>query len=246
MKNVHSHNSSKKSVSITIPAFNEEKTIEKVAGEALAAVSKITRDYELVLVDDGSIDKTGEIIDGLAKNNKYIKAFHHKKNRGFTGAMKTSIYSAKKHLVFFAPADGQFDFKELRNFIDAIKGYDVAIGYREVREENIIRKFNSWGFHLLCKTLFGIPFKEFSSVILLHRKVIQSIKITSKDRSAMFFPEFLYNAVKKNYRFVEVPIYWHPRRGGRAKGAEIKTIYNTLKEMIRFWFQIRNTQHKMC
>lgn len=228
------------SLSIVIPSYNEEETIEKVVNEAVKAATKLKKDYELVLVNDGSIDKTGKILDQFAKENKKIKVIHHKKNKGFTGAMKSGLYGAKKHLVFLAPADGQFDFKELPKFIEAIRGYDVAVGYREVREENLIRKFNSWVFHFLTKSLLEIPFRQISSVFLWRRRVIESIDIESEDRSAMFLPEFFAKAVKMKFKFTEVPHHWYPRAGGKSKGANPLVILKTLRGIFGLWLSMRS------
>jgi glycosyltransferase involved in cell wall biosynthesis len=223
----------KESVSICIPSFNEAKNIEKVVKDALYSVSKITNDYELVMVNDGSTDKTGKIIDALARKNKKIKVFHHKKNKGFTGAMKTSLYSAKKNLVFLAPGDGQFNFDQLEKLVYAIRGYDMAIGYKTNSSEGLFRKLSSWAIYSLYQTLFRIPIKEISSVFLWRRRVIESVKIESDDRSAMFLYEFFFKALEKNNKYIEVPITWRSRQGGMAKGRALKTILFTLFGMAK-------------
>ncbi len=222
----------KESISITIPAFNEEKNIEKVIKEAISEVKKIIKDYEIVLVDDGSKDKTGIIADRLAKRNKKIRVIHHKKNKGFAGAMKSCLYNATKHLVLLAPADGQFDFKELKKFVEAIRGYDMAVGYKKNTKEGYLRKFGSLAIYFLYKKLFSVGLKEFSTVSIWRRYVIESIKIESQDKSAMFMFEFFYKALNKKYKYIEVPVNWHRRLAGRAKGRGIKTILETLKGML--------------
>lgn len=228
----------KESISVVIPAYNEEETVESVAHEVVRVLSRITKDYELVLINDGSADKTREIINRLATKNKHIRAVHHKANRGFTGAMKTAFASAKKDLVFLAPADGQFDFNQLKSFIDAINDYDAAIAYRVKNEESFSRKLNSKFFHLLCRIFFGIYFREISTVSMWRRKVLQSIKIESDDRSAMMLPELIYKAIQKKYKFIQVPIHWKLRRGGEAKGTGIKTIIKTLLGMFTLWKKV--------
>lgn len=224
------------SLSIVIPSFNEEKNIERVVKEAIDATAKITKDYEIVLVNDGSTDKTGKVIDALAKKNKKLRVFHHKKNKGFTGAMKTSLYSAKKNLVFLAPGDGQFDFNQLSKFVDAIRGYDMAIGYKTNSSEGLLRKLSSWAIYYLYRKLFNIPIREISSVFLWRRRVIESIEVVSDDRSAMFLYEFFFKALTKKYKYVEVPITWRNRRSGIAKGRGLKNIVKTLKGMAKLWF----------
>lgn len=230
----------KESISVVIPAYNEEETVKGVAYEAVQALLRIAKDYELVLVNDGSTDKTGEIINKLARKNSHIRAVHHEINRGFTGAIRTAFASAKKDLVFLAPADGQFDFRELKSFIDAIRGRDAAIAYRVKNEEPFSRKLNSRFFHLLCHVLFGIHFREISTVSMWRRKVLQSIKIESDDRSAMMLPELIYKAMKKQYKFTEVPINWYLRKGGSPKGSGIRMIIKTLEGIAKLWLVNRS------
>lgn len=106
------------SLSITIPAYNEEGSIEKVAIRALLTAKSLSKNYEVLLVDDGSTDNTGSIIDTLAKKHKEIRVIHHKKNQGFSGAIKTCYRNASKDLVFLAPADGQVDITDCKLFIE--------------------------------------------------------------------------------------------------------------------------------
>lgn len=228
------------SISVVIPAFNEEDTIEDVVKDATLNLRKLKVDYEVILVNDGSTDKTAEIIERLANKDKHIKPIHHKINRGFTGAMRTCFASARKRYVFLAPADGQFDFSQISLFTKVIEGFDVSLGYRVENEEPFYRKLNSLLFHTLCRILFGIKFKEISTVSLWKRSILQSIEIESDDRSAMMLPELTLKAMKKNYKFREVPINWLLRRGGKAKGAGFVTIAKTLVGMIRLWYIVHN------
>lgn len=227
------------SISITIPAFNEEKNIERVAKEAINAVSKLTKDYEILLVDDGSRDGTARIIKSLTRNKK-IRAVYHAKNKGFTGAMKSCLNNAKKHLVFLAPGDGQFDFDQLKDFVDAIRGYDMAIAYKTNSEGGIFRKLSSWAIYSLYQVLFAVPIRQISTVFMWRRRVIESIKIESEDRGAMFLYEFFYKALRKNFKYVEVPISWRPRRAGVPKGRGLKNILKTLEGMLKLRWKSYN------
>ncbi len=232
----------KESLSVVIPAYNEAGTIEDVVKNALGILKKMKIDYEIVLVDDGSTDGTGKIIDKLARSRN-IRAVHHTRNKGFTGAIRTSFLTARKHLIFLAPADGQFDFGELPKFIDAIRGYDVATAYIIGNEESVIKKFKNSLFHLpflfLSRYLLGITLREFSSVSLWRRRVFESIEIESEDRSAMFLPELISKALKKKYKFTEVPIKWYRRKGGEPKGTRSIIALKTLIAMIELWFKLK-------
>lgn len=233
----------KESLSVVIPAYNEKSTIEKVVTEALVHLKKLKVDYEVVLVNDGSIDGTDKIIEKIARKNKRVRVIHHKKNRGFTGAMKTCFRSAHKHFIFLAPADGGFDFSDLGKFREAIKGYDVATAYITRDNEDIVTKIKvavfHWPFLVLSRFLLGIKLREFSSVSLWRRRVFESFEVESEDKSAMFLPELVSKALAKNYKFVQVQIKWHPRRGGEAKGAKLSVALRTFMAMLRLWFKIR-------
>lgn len=229
-----------KKISITIPAYNEEKTIESVIKNALSSVSKLTNKYEILLVDDGSTDETSKIIDNFKKNlgNK-INIIHHKKNTGFTGAMLSCYKNAKGDLIFLGPADGQFDYRELKLFVKEIKKKDIVVSYRAINEEKLYRKFYSFSYHLISKILFGIKLKEFSTCILYTKKVRNSIVIRADPFSALFLPEFIYKSIRKGYIIGEVPIHFYQRKGGTQKATNIKMIIKTLLEMGSLWIDIK-------
>jgi len=232
----------KESLSIVIPAYNEKYTLEKVVIEAIEVLKNLKIEYEIVLVNDGSTDGTTEIINRLARKRN-IRAVHHKKNKGFTGAMKTSFASAKKNMIFLAPADGQFDFSELPKFVDAIRGYDVATAYITKNEASFTKKFITGFLHFpflfLSRYLLGITLREFSTVSLWRRRVVEEIEILSDERSAMFLPEIISKATKNGAKFNEVPILLHNRRGGEAKGASINIAIRTVFSIFKLWFKMQ-------
>lgn len=235
------------SLSITIPAFNEEGSIERVAMDALAAAKSVTKDYEVLLLDDGSTDTTGEIADRLAKKYKEIRVIHHLHNQGFSGAIKTCYRNAKKDLVFLAPADGQVDVKDIKLFLNNINNADVIVGYRTNNPEHWKRKINSYLFHGLYRLFFGIPLKEISTSILWRKKVLNSVDITSSSRSAMIEPEVIYRAWKKGFRFCEIGIPYYPRLSGKPNGANPMMILATIKEMLRLWWALCISKpHDLC
>lgn len=225
------------SISVVVPAFNEEKTVEDVVKVAIFVLKRLQIDYEIVLVNDGSTDQTGVIINRLAKGNKCIQVIHHPQNRGFSGAMKTCFKNAKKEYIFLGPADGQFNFKELPKFLDAIKEHDVVMGYRIKFDESFMKKLKIILFHFpflfLCRILLGIKIREFS-VSLWRKKVYQSIKVESEGRSAMFLPELVSKALKRKYKFTEIPIKLYKRKGGKAKGTSLEVALRTFFAMIKF------------
>lgn len=229
-----------KKICITIPAYNEEETIQAVVKSAISSVSKITSKYEVLLVNDGSKDNTLKEMFLLKKRfgNK-VRIIHHKNNKGFSGALKACYENANGDFIFLGPADGQFDFSEIKLFTKEILKNDVVVAYRIMNEEKVYRKFNSFLFHLLSRILFNIKLKEFSTCMLYTRKVRDSIKIQASPSSALFLPELMYKAIKKGYSIKQVPIHFYARKGGKQKGSNPKVIINTLSEMIKYWLYIR-------
>lgn len=229
------------SISIAIPALNEEKTIEIVSKEALREMKKITTDYELFLINDGSKDKTGEIANKLAKKDKHVKVRHHKKSKGFSGVQYHSLKGATKEFVMLAPADGQFMFKQLPAFIDAIKNYDIVFGYRVINEEPFRRKIQSRFFHFLSTYYMGIHLKEFTSVSMWRKEVLDKLRLRVDPKSNSAVPDMVNQAARLGYTFGEVPINWHSRLGGEAKGKiRVRLIYDTIKEFVKL---NKNTKH---
>lgn len=227
-------------ISITIPAYNEATTLRSVYVQARDAAARLTQDYEIVLVDDGSTDGTGHIMDELKRQDPgHTVVVHHKYNKGFSGAMLSCYRHASKDLIFLGPADGQFDYSEVQLFAKAIQGKDMVVAYRIVNQERWYRKINSFVYHAFARTLFGIKLREMSSCIMYRRAVRDAIKITADPFSCLFLSELIYKAIRRGYRTVQVPIHFYPRKGGVQKGTNMRMMLKTIGEMIRFWLDIK-------
>lgn len=235
----------RQSLTIAIPAYNEEASLSAVVKNAVEAARSVTSDYEIVIVDDGSTDTTGHIADLWAKQNSKVKVFHHPHNKGFSGAIKSCYLNATKELIFLLPADGQIDAMDVRLFLQEIDHADVVVGYRKKNPEPLGRRINSYVFHTLYRFLFGVTLKEISTSILWRRSALRSIDITASSRSALIEPEVVYKAWDAGFRFAEVSIPYYPRKGGKAKGSNPIMILATLKELLRLWWSMRITKRRV-
>lgn len=227
------------SLTIAIPAYNEARSLHKVVKESLAFANANFKKYEILLIDDGSTDTTGTIMDELARENPHLAVVHHRQNLGFSGAITSCYRRAWADWVFLLPADGQVDVADCRHFLARTKNHDVIVGYRLNRPEGLVRYVNSWLYHRLWRLLFGLPLKEITTAILWRKAILDRLPITSSPRSATVQAELLYRAWKLNYRFTEVGIPYYPRRAGQAKGTSLPMIVTTLSELIRLWWQLR-------
>ncbi len=231
-------------VTIAMPAFDEAPNLDRVADEALAALTASAVDGELLIVDDGSGDGTGAIADAIAARDARVRVVHHERNRGFSGAMTTSLRQAAGDWVFLVPADGQIDMTELGRFLAASGDADIVVGVRTRRAEGIGRVLLSRAFHRIAKTLFPLPLEEMSSVFLFRRSLTATLPVRSRPNGATFLPELLYRAHVRGARFAVLPITPRARMGGQAKGARLSVVLITLLELARLaplvrWDELR-------
>jgi glycosyltransferase involved in cell wall biosynthesis len=220
-------------LTIAIPAYNEEESLPTVVTQAINAAKTNVAVYEILIVDDGSTDQTGTIADTFAKEHRWVKVVHHPKNQGFSGAIKTCYRKSTKELIFLLPADGQIDAGDVKLFLKAIENADVVVGYREHNPEPFFRRFNSKVFHTMYRLLFGVRLREISTSILWRKTVIDKINITAMPRSALIEPEVIYKAWTMGFRFAQIPVPYYPRNSGKPKGANPLMMLMTFTELLR-------------
>lgn len=232
----------KKSLSIFFPAYNEEANAKKSVKEALEVAKKITDDYEVIVVDDGSKDDTVKIINELAKNNHHVVAVHHKKNQGYGGALITGIRKSKKDLIFFSDIDLQFDLGELTSFMPYIDKYDVVIGYRNPRKDPFMRLANAWGWKTLINMLFHLGVKDIDCAFkLFNRRVFDKVQVHS--RGAMVSAEMLIRIKRAGFSIYELPVSHYPRVAGSPTGAKPAVIIKAFKDLMKVRKELAKEKH---
>lgn len=227
------------SLTIAIPAYNEHDSLSDVVADALRVGKTVTSKLEILIVDDGSTDGTSELIDQLAKQHKEITPLHHKKNQGFSGAIKSCYTQSKNEWIFLSPADGQIKMDDLVTFAHEAPSYDLLVGYRLKNPEPMTRRINSFCFHTLYRFLFGVHLKEISTVIMWRKVFLDTLPITAQGRSALIEPEVVYQAVAHKARIREIGITYFERKTGKAKGSDPRMILITIKELFRLWYTLR-------
>ena len=220
-------------VTIAMPAYDEAPNLERCAAEALDALAETGQEGELMIVDDGSTDGTGALADRIAAADARVRVVHHGSNRGFSGAMTTSLREARGEWVFLVPADGQIQMRDIHRFLAARTDADIVVGVRSFRPDPAGRAVLSRAFHTIAKALFPLPLAEFSSAFLFRRALVDAMQIRSRPKGASFLPEVLYRASVRRARFVQLVIEPRARFAGRAKGAQLSVAVRTLFEMLR-------------
>lgn len=226
--------SKKISLSLFFPAYNEEENIAATVAEAQAIAEKVSDDYEIIIVNDGSKDKTGDIADALALKDARIKVVHHHPNQGYGAAVWSGVQVATKEHVFFTDADLQFDIQELSKLVEYVDTHDVIIGYRAKRRDPFMRLVNAKGWNILNRILFGLKVKDIDCAFkLFKRAVIKDIPVQS--RGAMLSAELLIRLARQGIVFKEIPVTHLPRRMGSPTGAKPAVIIRAFKEMIKMY-----------
>lgn len=222
---------------IAIPAYNEEENLGWVLKNTLAEAQKHLLDFEIVVIDDGSTDRTGKIADTFAKKNKHVRVVHQK-NGGYGEAMLRGIKEAKKEFVGYMPADGQFLLKDMLNCLILAEQADLILGYRGIRKDyGFYRKTLSYGYIFLLRVLFGLTYKDVNWLNIWRTKEVRKIKI--KSRGVFLLAEIIINFKRKNLRIIEAASFYRIRRSGKVKNAKPKVALQTLNDAVKCWISLR-------
>jgi glycosyltransferase involved in cell wall biosynthesis len=228
------------SISAVLPAFNEEENIETATRRmAEALVSLEMRDWEVIVVDDGSVDKTGEIVDRLvAEDPDHIRVFHHKPNRGYAEALKTGFTNARHQLIFYTDSDNQFDVREISRLMPLIEDADIVNGFRIYRFDPLTRLVLSWGFNLIVRTMFRIRVRDIDCAFKLYRREVFD-KVTIESKKFFVDAEVLAKARYYGFRMVEIGVRHYPRTAGQST-IRPHHVLSTLKELAHIWINIHS------
>ncbi|MBD3232223.1 MAG: glycosyltransferase [candidate division Zixibacteria bacterium] len=224
-----------RSISIVLPAHDEEENIIEAIKRAIDIVAQLPfEDYEVIVIDDGSSDRTAELVNALQDENPKIELIEHSDNIGYGASLKSGLRAANGDIVFFTDADLQFDMNELPEFITALSNTDMVIGYRFRRPEHFIRRFNAYCWGILIRVLFGLKVKDIDCAFKVFRQeVLQSIQMDSI--GAFINSEILIRAGDIGFGIVELPVTHFPRKAGNSSGAKPKVIFKAFKELFKLY-----------
>ena len=226
------------SLSVIFPAYNEQSNIRDTVEEARAALSKVARQWEIIVVNDGSNDATTQICDELVAEDPRVVAVHHPCNKGYGAALKSGILAAQGALVFFSDADGQFDLHELQEVVKWSRDFDIVAGYRGKRQDPLMRLINAWGWNTLVRLLLGVRVRDIDCAFkLFRREVFEKVQIRAV--GAMVNTEILAQAMHFGMQIHEVKVTHYPRVNGRATGAKLSVILKAFRELFHLWWKLR-------
>jgi glycosyltransferase involved in cell wall biosynthesis len=223
------------SLSFFFPALNEEPNVEAVLESALAILPRFTEDFEVIVVDDGSTDRTGEIADRVAARDARVRVIHHGQRRGYGGAVRSGLQSATKDYVFFTDGDRQFDIADLARLLPAVDVAEAVIGYRIKRRDPFRRLVVAWVYKWAIRILFLVRWRDVDCAFKLFRRDVFTRVPLERVRSngAFFSPELLITLGRAGIRMREVGVPHYPRAAEKPKGASPKVILRAIRDLLR-------------
>src|SRR5215210_7455104 len=219
-------------VTIVLPAYDEEPNIEQAIAEATAAGERLFGEHEIVVVDDGSRDRTAELVRKCAERDARVRLIQHGENRGYGEALRSGFLDARLDFVFFTDADLQFDLGEVEKFLQYAGTVDVVAGYRLNRRDALQRRLMAYAWNLLVRVLFYVPVRDIDCAFkLFDRRVLREVHIESV--GAMVNTELMVKLGRAGASVVEVGVTHRPRRAGKARGANLRVILRAFTELLR-------------
>ncbi len=227
------------SLSIFFPCYNEAENVERVTHAAVQAAPQFAESFEVIIVNDGSRDRTGEIADQLAAKIPEVRAVHNRPNRGYGGAVARGLTEARMEWIFFTDGDGQFDIGEVPKLIELLDRGDFAVGYRMKRADSFLRVLNARAWGVLVRAVFGLTVRDIDCAFkLLPKSLIDGIELQSE--GALISTELLAKAARRGLRIVETGVNHYPRKAGRQTGANPAVILKAFYELFKLRRQIRD------
>ena len=248
-------------VSLLCWAYNEEDSIGEYLQRATDLMETTVEDYEIVLIDDGSVDNTYAVAKAFQEKHPRLKIFQNECNLNVGISSRRAIQRASKEFLFWQTIDWCYDITNLRLYLEYLKTYDIVQGVRRKpvavrikflkpfaaflrlfgmkhltrRSDTVQKAFVSIINYLLIRLLFNIPLSDFQNVTFYPAKWIQSVNYEAK--SSFANPEGLIKSYWNGMSIKEVPINFIPREKGAAKGTRIKAIMNSVKDILSLWFK---------
>lgn len=228
------------SLSIFFPFWNEEKNVKTVVDKAIAIAPSISDKWEIIIVDDGSSDKTREVAEKIAKENPNVSIVSHAPNRGYGAALREGFLNAKYKYIVFTDGDDQFDFSEVKKFVEAINSSDIVIGYRKKRRDNSLRHILMYLLKIWDFIFFGFYFKDIDCGFKMFKKEAVEALMPLRSEGAMITTEILAKAKRKKLIIKEVEVTHYPRKFGDQSGGNVFVVVRAILESFILFLDLKN------
>lgn len=220
--------------------YNEQGNIEHAVTSALGVLAGVTDRYEVIVVNDGSRDRTGALADRLAAANSHVRAVHHPENRGYGAAVRSGFAAAQYPLVVLTDGDNQFDLGELSLLLRSLGTADIVSGYRIARHDPALRRLYAFMYNRVARVLFSIPLRDVNCGFKLYRRaLVERLLPQLRSTGALINVEMLARARKLGAKVTEVGVHHYARETGQPTGGNPAVILRAAKEMMELWRELR-------
>ena len=228
------------SISAFFPCYNDAGSIATMVERAAATLRKVTDDFEVIVVDDGSQDDSVAVLQAMAPRAPYLRIVRHERNRGYGAVLRTGFESATREYVFYTDGDGQYDPEELPVLVQAMReGICLVNGYKIRRADPFHRVVIGRTYQVVAQRLFGIGLRDVDCDFrLIRTQALRRIPLTFE--SGAIGVELVRRLQDAGCRMVEVPVHHYPRLHGRSEFFVARHVVNLLHDLWRLWWQLRN------
>ncbi len=223
---------SSESLTVFFPVFNDENTIRQVTYKAIDACASLVDDYEVIIVNDGSPDNSGQIADELAEENERVSVIHHETNQGYGAAIRSGLAASTKQWICFTDGDDEYDLHDLAKLWRLRVHYPLVITFRFVRRYSSSRIVISRIYNIVLRRLFRTSYRDISTGLrLVDRDVIR--RLTLDSTSPFIGAEITIKTMLMGYPVGELGIQTFPREFGRGSATSLRNIALTISDMLR-------------
>lgn len=226
------------SLSIVLPALNEEGNIERAVRSSASAVAPLVSDYEIVVVDDGSRDETPEILKRLEEEmGSNLVVVTHETNLGYGTALRAGFDAARGRFIFYTDADNQFDLRELEGFLPEMEDVDAMLGYRVGRQDGAFRLMVSKGYNTLASIAFGMRVRDLNcSFKLFRREALTSLPL--EEDHFFIDTEIVVQLHRAGYRYKQTGVRHYPRTAGSSTVGPFD-VPRTFLALMKLWARLK-------
>jgi hypothetical protein len=225
-------------LSVCLPAYNEQANILDTVDAACAVLPEFVQDFEVVVVDDGSHDETGDIVARYGEHEPRVRLVRHEHNGGYGAAVTTGLRAARGEMIMFMDSDGQFSLLDLPRLLSRVDRCDAVIGYRQQRADSCHRLLMGWGWTQLVGLVLGVRVRDLDCAFKLFRQeTVERLRLTAT--GAAINAEIMVQCVRSGLRIEQTPVHHYPRYHGAPTGAALRVITKAfwdLGRMLKYRF----------
>ncbi|MFM8595158.1 MAG: glycosyltransferase family 2 protein [Chloroflexota bacterium] len=224
-------------LSLVLPAHNEQDNIEPVVRLALEVLPHLVEVFEVIVVDDGSKDHTADIAGIIAQDDPRVRLIRHPRNRGYGGAVTTGIDASTGEFVMFMDSDRQFDIADLQLLSPFFGEYDVVAGFRLERNDPLHRRVFAEIFNVGVRLLFGVHLRDIDCAFKVFRgDQVRGLELSSP--GALINTEMQAKLRRQGATLMQVGVHHYPRIAGEATGGNPRVILRAAKETLALWWRM--------